>query len=63
VVVADDSPADYLVGPLRDVASVVIEGRGGELGAAFGVSSYPATCEIDATGTITSTRLAVPAGV
>lgn len=62
-VVVADSPADYLVGPLREVASVVIEGRGGELGAAFGVSSYPATCEIDATGTITSTRLAVPAGV
>lgn len=63
VVVSDDSSVAYLVEPLRDVASVVVEGRGAELGAAFGVSSYPATCEIDATGTVTSTRLAVAAGV
>ena len=63
VVVSDDSSGAYLVEPLRDVASVVIEGRGGDLGTAFGVSSYPATCEIDATGTVTSTRLAVVAGV
>jgi thiol-disulfide isomerase/thioredoxin len=63
VVVSDDSSGAYLVEPLRDVASVVVEGRGGELGTAFGVSSYPATCEIDATGTVTSTRLAVAAGV
>ncbi len=63
VVVADDSSGGYLLDALGDVASVVLEGRGGELGAAFGVKSYPATCQIDATGTVTSTRLAVPAGV
>jgi len=64
VVVSDDGEnSAYLVEPLRDVASVVVERRGGELGAAFGVSSYPATCEVDATGTVTSTRLAVAAGV
>jgi hypothetical protein len=63
VVVSDDSSGAYLVDALGEVASVVVEGREGELGAAFGVKSYPATCEVDATGTVTSTRLAVPAGV
>jgi thiol-disulfide isomerase/thioredoxin len=63
VVVSDDSSGAHLLDALRDVAFVVAEGRGGELGAAFGVNSYPATCQIDATGIVTSTRLAVPAGV
>ncbi|MFD9739622.1 hypothetical protein ACFWW9_34500, partial [Umezawaea sp. NPDC059074] len=64
VVVAEDpSGADYLLDPLREVASVVVEGRRGALGAAFGVTSYPATCQVDASGTVTSVRLASPVGV
>ncbi|MFI6097477.1 TlpA family protein disulfide reductase [Lentzea sp. NPDC051213] len=62
VVVSEEFAGEYL-DVLGEVATVVVEGRKGALGVAFGVTSYPATCTIDATGTVTSTRLAVPAGV
>jgi thiol-disulfide isomerase/thioredoxin len=63
VVVEDGSPAGYLVDPLAEVASVVLEERGGVLGTAFGVDSYPVTCVVDAVGVVTSTRLPSPVGV